>query len=140
MLEIENIVTSEEVYQNYNVDLAEVLHVKGQTNNTTVVDNYLAEKQDLIFRYIARFRFNGMGDIPFLLSCQEYRKAIKKAVMLQIKYEMFSGVDLSTASRIYMDSNKIMTIERGLIEEEMIAREARDLLNACAGLMYCGRC
>ena len=41
MLEIENIVSPEEMYNNYNIDLAEVLRVKGQPNNTTVVQTYI---------------------------------------------------------------------------------------------------
>lgn len=139
MLEIENIVSPEEMYNNYNIDLAEVLRVKGQPNNTTVVQTYIADKQNLIFSYIAGHKFNGWGDIPFLLSVPEYYRAIKKAVQQQIAYEIESGVDLSKASRVYLDSDKIMTIEKGLLEEEMISREAKFTLLNCAGLLYSGQ-
>ena len=89
------------MYNNYNIDLAEVLRVKGQPNNTTVVQTYISDKQNLLVRDTALNPVEsliGIGDADeFCLSsvdaAAERPAAVRRLAVVDIS-EFFNFVYL----------------------------------------------
>lgn len=138
---MELVVTQEDLFNNYNIDLCSKLGVKGKANNTTVVNNWLNERQEEIVNYIGSFAYGGNPQAEqyfnFPIDTSVY-KSLVKAVMYQCVYSLDNraasklGGIMMTGGQI----NKLTVSER--IEAVIAPKAHMDLMNN--GLLYTGRC
>ena len=136
---MELLISKEDVFNKLNIDLEAYLGVKGQSNNTTVVQAWLDERQREIIDVIADYAYNGIRQAKRLLVCSCYREEIKRAVLAQCEY-VYTNSNQSLAAGIILNqggvSSKLSADER--LDANLAPRAYQILLNA--GLLYSGRC
>lgn len=116
------LVTAEDVKNELGIDLAVELG-----RQPKYVDNWLRRIEKTILNHIARYAFGGMEQVRRMLTCSEYVKAVKEAIIEQIDY---------LSSNNYVQPDKVMNTG-GQIAEPFIARLAHQIL-LNAGLLYTG--
>ncbi len=131
------LISKEDVFNKLNIDLEAFLGVKGQPNNTTVVGEWLGERQDEIADYIAQYAYNGRNQAIWYFNCGRYNEPLKKAILMQVKYvrdtgsREIGGIMLGTGGA----TSKLSVDER--LENVVSPKAVRILENA--GLLYTGR-
>lgn len=116
------LVTAEDVKNELGIDLAVELG-----RQPKYVDNWLRRIEKTILNHIARYAFWGMEQVRRMLTCSEYQKAVKEAIIEQIDY---------LSSNNYVQPDKVMNTG-GQIAEPFIAPFAHQIL-LNAGLLYTG--
>lgn len=131
------LVTSEDVYNYLNINLAEDLGVEGQTNSTTVVTAFLKEAQEDIANYIAEHAFRGKAQAEQYFKCGRLEHSLKRAILEQVRY-INANPDVRTNAGILLQNGAVhrLTVEER-IEAGMSPKAVEILANA--GLLYGGR-
>lgn len=133
---MENIITTEDIYNNLNIDLASRLNVAGQANATIVVNNYITERQEEIVEYIALHSYDGRFQAECFFTDEFYLDDLKRAILQQVKYVLDNN-DMNYGG-ILMQSGGIqkLSIQERIVN--MISPKAH-LILANAGMLFCGR-
>lgn len=79
-------VTSADLLNMYNIDLPSFLGVKGLANNTTVVEEWMKERHEEIFDYVAEHAYGGESAAERIFRNPRNRSALVRAICLQCKY------------------------------------------------------
>lgn len=131
------LITSEDVYNKLNIDLASQLNVAGQANATTVVNNYIQERQDEIAEYIALYAYGGKLTVEYYFNNEIYTDVLKNAILLQVRYALKNS-ETAEYGGILMQGNGIQKLSMAERLEANISPRAHTTL-ASAGLLYGGR-
>lgn len=118
----ELIVTLEDVKNELDIDLSADLG-----KQPPYVDKWLMRIQRTVLNHIARYAYNGIRQVEYMLCCEKNRAVIKEAIIEQIDY---------LASNNYVQADKVMSTS-GQFAEPVIAPLAHQIL-LNAGLLYTG--
>jgi len=133
---MENLITSEDIYNNLNIDLASRLNVTGQANATIVVNNYITERQDEIVEYLALHNYDGRMQAEMFFTDELYTDDLKRAILQQVRY-VLDNSDMNYGG-ILMQGGGIQKLSIQERITAMISPKAH-LILANAGMLYCGR-
>lgn len=133
---MDNIITTEDIYNNLNIDLASRLKVSGQANATTVTSHYIAERQTEIVQYIALHCYDGINQAMAYFSDDFFIESLKEAVLQQVKYVLDNG-DMNYGGILMQNAG----IQKLSMDERIIGgiSPKAHLILLNVGLLYLGR-
>lgn len=85
------LITSEDVYNYLNIDLAQVLNVKNKPNETTVVTRFLEMAQDDVAEYIGLYAYRGREEADRYFANTKFTADLVNAILAQIDYINLNG-------------------------------------------------
>lgn len=131
------LVTSEDVYNYLNINLAADLGVEGQPNSTMVIAEFLKEAHEDVANYIASHAFGGMAQAKRYFECGRYDRVIKRAILEQVRY-INANPDVRTNAGLMLQNGAIHKLTVDERVEASISPKAVEILSN-ARLLYGGR-
>ena len=134
---MELLVTSEDVYNYLNINLATDLGVEGQPNSTTVITEFLKEAQEDVTNYISSHAFGGMTQTKRYFKSGRFDRILKRAILEQVRY-VNANPDVRTNAGLMLQNGAIHRLTVDERVEASISPKAVEILSN-AGLLYGGR-
>lgn len=128
------VLTETGVANGLNLVLKNELNMTGSMNEANEINNFLDEVSEDIYEYIYSHSSNRMITEYLLAKKQQYREAIKSAMLKQAKYMKLNG-NIGDESGLNFLDGRYMEYDQ--IDGRRISMRARTVL-ANAGLLYSG--
>lgn len=131
------LITSEDVYNKLNINIAQFLRIDGQPNASTVVEHFLEEIESDVKEYIGAFAYRGREQAEWYFGQDRYAQPLTDALLAQVQYVCQNG-RISDYGGIMLTNgtvNRFSLDER--VQSNMAPKTHTTLENA--GLLYRGK-
>lgn len=85
------LITSEDVYNKLNINIAQFLRIDGQPNASTAVEHFLEEIESDVKEYIGAFAYRGRAGAEWYFEQAKYTQPLREALFAQVQYVCQNG-------------------------------------------------